>query len=222
MSLSRTAAEGLAHNILQIAAALEAGGVRSFVSLQGPDRADLMGSLPEQAAMSVPLHLSLDMLRTGLPQIGWPVLVSHDPAQNPSVAVVLGGIPGHLSHDRLADTLQDLAFLEDIAAAHRRSGPVESTTYAIGTGANNPGDRIATITAPSPREAVLKLAAVIVPGLAQAPEVVLPVELAGITMRNLHDWQVHPVQDLWRWAKDEIRISIERAAEPLVDPEPEF
>jgi hypothetical protein len=158
-------------------------------------------SLPRLVERTLGATVAVAHLQAHLPGAALPVLVFG--TRSGGATASLGGVVARdLSPDGLGVAIRDLAFID--ALRSEIPGGSETPFGFAAAGRMNADQRIATVWARSPLEAVLKHAASLRPGIHEAPEETLAVNLhAGgrLQMRSLHDWRAHDIDALLEAAR---------------------
>lgn len=206
----------IAHHLLRIGSMLEDGGGRSFLMLQGRTDRDILGQIQKNTFENSSFTFSMVVLQRLLPDAAFPVQILHDAgAEDPLILRFSGLAPSRNDQGCLAAMTADLEFLGRVPGfSTEGSGEI----YVIGNDPLNVADRLATLHAKTPEEALLKFTAVVYPGISEDQSCIQDVELDGLSMRRLDTWSRCDVEQIWKETKMRLLTYIERNSEP----EPDF
>lgn len=206
----------IAHHLLRLGSLFEDHGEKSFLLVQGRSERDILGKIPQDIFENSSFRFSLVVLQRLLPDAAFPVQILHDAgAEDPLVLRFSGLAPSRNDQDCLASMTSDLEFLGKVPGFSTEGA---GEIYVIGNDPLNVADRVATLHAKTPEEALLKFAAVVYPGISEDQGCIQDVELDGLSMRRLDTWSRCDVEQIWKETKMRLLTYIERNSEP----EPDF
>lgn len=206
----------IAHHLLRLGSLFEDQGDKSFLLVQGRSERDILGKIPQDIFENSSFRFSLVVLQRLLPDAAFPVQILHDAgAEDPLVLRFSGLAPSRNDQDCLASMTSDLEFLGKVPGFSTEGA---GEIYVIGNDPLNVADRVATLHAKTPEEALLKFTAVVYPGISEDQGCIQDVELDGLSMRRLDDWSRIDVGRIWTETKMRLLAHIERNSEP----EPDF